>query len=174
MNNSPFFIYEIDASHLEDLVKIAVRTFGETFAATNSEENMKQYYARCFTAEQLGEEMKNPQSWFFFAEHNGRLAGYLKVNSGKAQTELKEPEGFEVERIYVLRKFQGTGVGGALMNYAITLGKKQGCKYLWLGVHEENHRALRFYKKFGLKTFGDHVFMMGMQPQRDLLMRLEL
>jgi len=174
MNRSPFFIYEIDESHLGDLVKIAIRTFGETFAATNSNENMQDYYDRCFTAEQLAKEIKDPDSWFFFVENQGVLAGYLKVNRGGAQTELRETDGFEVERIYVLKKFHGTGAGHALMDYAVKLGRQLKKKYLWLGVHEENFRALRFYEKYGMKVFGDHIFMMGKQQQRDLLLRMKL
>lgn len=174
MNSSPFFIYEIDESHIGDLVKMAIRTFGETFAAANSKENMQDYYDRCFTVEQFGREMKDPDSWFFFVENQGVLAGYLKVNRGDAQTELREADGFEVERIYVLKKFHGTGVGNALMDFAVKTGKNLGKRFLWLGVHEENHRALRFYEKYGMKVFGDHVFMMGKQPQRDLLLRMEL
>lgn len=174
MNNSPIFIYEIDESHLDDLVKIAVRTFGETFASTNSAENMRNYYNRCFTVEQFGKEMKDPHCWFFFAEYNGVLAGYLKVNAGQAQTELKEDDGFEVERIYVLKKFHGMGVGKALMSYSIEFGRKLGKRYLWLGVYEKNYRALKFYRKLGMEEFADHLFMMGMQPQRDVLMRLTL
>ena len=174
MNSSPFFIYKIDERHLKSLRNIAIRTFGETFAATNSEENINAYYARCFNEETLRRELRNPEAQWFFLEYNGELAGYLKVNTGRAQTELQEEDGFELERIYVLKAFQGTGVGAALMEHAIRLGKEMGKRYLWLGVYEENYRALRFYERYGLQEFDDHVFMMGKQPQRDILLRMEL
>jgi len=174
MNSSPFFIYEIGEQNLEQLRDIAIRTFGETFAATNSEENMNDYYARCFNENTLRQELGDQEAQWFFLEYKGELAGYLKVNTGAAQTELREEDGFEVERIYVLKAFHGTGVGAALMEYAIRLGREMGKRYLWLGVHEENFRALRFYEKFGMKEFADHIFMMGKQPQRDVLMRMEL
>lgn len=172
--NHPFSIYEIDSAHLRELRTIAIRTFEETFAATNSREDMDHYYARCFTDQVLREELQHPESWWYFIEFQEKLAGYLKVNVGQAQTEMREDDGFEVERIYVLKAFHGSGVGVALMEHAIGLGREKGKKYLWLGVHEENYRALRFYGKFGMQEFGDHVFMMGKQPQRDLLMRMEL
>ena len=174
MNSSPFYIYEIDERQLERLRDIAIRTFGETFAETNSEENMNDYYARCFNENTLRQELRDPEAQWFFIEFRGELAGYLKVNTGRAQTEPREEEAFEVERIYVLKAFHGTGVGAALMEHAIRLGREMGKRYLWLGVHEENFRALRFYEKFGLQEFDDHVFMMGKQPQRDVLMRMEL
>jgi diamine N-acetyltransferase len=174
MNSSPFFIYKIDERHLEVLREIAIRTFEETFASTNSEENMNDYYVRCFNETTLQQELSDPEAWWYFIEYSGALAGYLKVNAGNAQTELQDEDGFEVERIYVLKAFQRTGVGVALMQHAINLGREMGKRYLWLGVYEENFRALRFYEKFGMKEFADHIFMMGKQSQRDVLMRMEL
>ena len=174
MNSSPFFIYEIDERHLVRLREIAIRTFAETFAATNREEDMNDYYARCFNEKTLRQELSVPEVQWFFIEYNDVLAGYLKVNTGAAQTELREEDGFEVERIYVLKAFHGTGVGSVLMEHAIQIGKEMGKRYLWLGVHEENYRALRFYGKFGMKEFDDHIFMMGKQPQRDVLLKMEL
>lgn len=174
MDSSTFVIKPIEVEQVALLRDLAVRTFEETFAATNSRENMDHYYARCFNEQVLREELQHPDSWWYFIESGGALAGYLKVNVGQAQTELQEDDGFEVERIYVLKEFYGTGAGAALMEHAIQLGREKGKKYLWLGVHEENYRALRFYEKFGLQEFGDHTFMMGKQPQRDVLMRMLL
>lgn len=174
MNPYDYHIYEIDQYHLVALKNIAIRTFDETFATTNSRENMEDYFTRCFNEQVLREELRNPESWWFFIESNGTLAGYLKVNVGRAQTELREDDGFEVERIYVLKEFYGSGAGAALMEHAIEQGRGKGKKYLWLGVHEENYRALRFYEKYGLQEFDDHTFMMGKQPQRDVLLRMEL
>lgn len=174
MTEPSFNITTVTLNDLDRLRDLAILTFEETFAATNSREDMNHYYARCFTDTKLKEELQNPESWWFFIESGGTLAGYLKVNVGQAQTEMQEDDGFEVERIYVLKEFYGTGVGAALMVHAIHLGRQKGKKYLWLGVHEENYRALRFYEKFGLREFSDHVFMMGTQPQRDVLMRVEL
>ena len=174
MNKTPLSIYQIGIDHLHSLREIAIRTFDETFASTNSRENMEDYNARCFNDQVLKKELQDPESWWYFIEYEHELAGYLKVNVGKAQTELQEEDGFEVERIYVLKDFYGQGVGAALMEHAIQIGRKLGKKYLWLGVHEKNYRALGFYAKFGFREFDDHIFMMGKEPQRDLLMRIDL
>lgn len=167
-------INPISKTEVNSLADIAIRTFDETFSGTNSEENMKDYFSRCFTVEQLLRELEEPQSWFYFARTKGKIAGYLKINIGTAQTELKEDEGFEVERIYVLKEYYGKGVGRELMDFAIKRGREEGKNYFWLGVHEENYRALRFYEKIGMKQFSDHVFMMGKQAQRDLLLKMDL
>ena len=164
----------IKTSEIPELVRIAVQTFDETFGATHSDEDMQNYNERCFTPEVFSKEFKEKQSWFYFARLEDKIAGYLKINTGSAQTELREEDGIELERIYVLKEFLGRGVGDALMRYAIQRGKEEGKSYLWLGVYEENYRALSFYKKYGMEEFGDHVFMMGKLPERDILMRINL
>jgi len=46
--------------------------------------------------------------------------------------------------------------------------------YAWLGVWEENHRAIQFYAKNGFVTFDKHVFTLGDEQQTDLLMKLKI
>jgi ribosomal protein S18 acetylase RimI-like enzyme len=45
---------------------------------------------------------------------------------------------------------------------------------MWLGVWEYNPRAQRFYEKNGFRIVGSHVFLLGEDPQTDLLMQREL
>ena len=174
MKDKHVCIYQIGVDHLQSLREIAIQTFDETFASTNSKENMEDYNARCFNEQVLKKELRDPESWWYFIEYDHQIAGYLKVNVGAAQTEMQDENGFEVERIYVRKDFYGKGVGAALMEHAIQKGRRLRKKYLWLGVHEKNFRALGFYAKFGFREFDDHIFMMGKEPQRDLLMRIDL
>jgi len=44
------------------------------------------------------------------------------------------------------------------------------CDVVWLGVWEQNNRALAFYQKFGFKKTGDHIFCVGDDPQRDVIL----
>jgi ribosomal protein S18 acetylase RimI-like enzyme len=41
-------------------------------------------------------------------------------------------------------------------------------------VWEKNPRAIDFYKKWGFKEVGAHIFPLGDDPQRDLIMELTL
>jgi ribosomal protein S18 acetylase RimI-like enzyme len=172
MNDSPFRIDRINPEEVSLLSEIAINTFSETFSETNTAENMEAYYARCFREDVFLEEMKNPKSWFYFIRKGEIVAGYLKINIDDAQTELREKDGFEIERIYVLKRFYGSGAGAALMEYALKRARELSKRYVWLGVHEKNYRALSFYRKYAFKEFSDHIFMMGNEPQRDILMKL--
>ena len=54
------------------------------------------------------------------------------------------------------------------------MGKEMGYKKVWLGVWEKNFRAIRFYKKYGFKKFGQHKFLLGNDLQTDYLLEMDL
>jgi ribosomal protein S18 acetylase RimI-like enzyme len=98
----------------------------------------------------------------------------LKINRGEAQTEKKEDNSLEIERIYVLEKFQGRRVGQMLFQKAVEIAKLNQKDYIWLGVWEKNEKAIQFYLKNGFEVFDKHIFKLGVDLQTDLLMRLKL
>lgn len=162
---------------IEDLEKLQIigrKTFTETFSDSNSEENMQEYLKDSFSEEKLTAELQNPNSEFYFAMQAEEVIGYLKINFGAAQTELQDSKALEIERIYVSKEFHGKNIGQLLYNHAIAIAKKQDCTYVWLGVWEENHRAINFYQKNGFVAFDRHVFTLGEDKQTDIMMRLKL
>ena len=158
----------------EELRAFSIRTYRETFAPLNTRENMDAYLESAFQADKFRRELEDPHSAFWFLSHDGRTAGYLKLNEASAQTDLKDPDSLEIERIYVAGEFQGRGLGQELMAYAVAQAVKQGKKYVWLGVWEKNAKAIRFYQKNGFYEIGTHSFVMGEDVQTDYVMRKDL
>jgi ribosomal protein S18 acetylase RimI-like enzyme len=158
---------------LEDsgkLQEISYETFNETFKHQNSPENMNAYLERAFNLKQLEKELSNSSSYFFFVYFNNEVAGYLKVNSNDAQSEEMGDESLEIERIYILNKFQKHGLGKYLLNKAMEMAMEQNKKKIWLGVWEKNENAIAFYKKMGFVQTGAHSFYMGDEEQMDFIM----
>lgn len=154
--------------------QIGRQTFFETFAASNSEQNMRAYLEEGFSTGKVTAELQNPDSRFYFAELDSIIIGYLKVNTGPAQTEAQPADALEIERIYVLQAYHGRHVGQALYDQAMRLAAQVQARYVWLGVWEENPRAIRFYQKNGFAEFGKHVFTLGDDQQTDILMQRPL
>ncbi len=167
-------ITKINLSDIEQLQLIGKQTFFEAFADANTEENMKQYLEEGFTTDKLTAELVNPNSEFYFAKLDNEVIGYLKVNFGQAQTELKDEKSVEIERIYVLKEFYGKKIGQMLYYKAFGIARRKDADFLWLGVWEENQRAISFYKKNGFVEFGKHIFMLGDDEQTDIMMKLQL
>src|SRR3954468_24951927 len=107
-------IREVLRNDIQELQALSKRTFYETFSSVNTEENMQKYLENQLSVEQLTAELSNAGSQFYFAELNGNPIGYLKLNFGDSQTEVKKEESVEIERIYVLKEYHGKKVGQLL------------------------------------------------------------
>lgn len=156
---------------LETIQNIGIQTFSETFAESNSEEAMKTYLEKSFNTEKIKSELNNPDSFFFIAWEEDDAVGYLKLNSGQAQTELQDETSLEIERIYVKKSHHGKKVGQLLYDKALEIVQQYKKSYLWLGVWEENLRAVNFYTKNGFFEFDKHIFRLGDDEQTDLMMK---
>lgn len=167
-------IRKATVSDLETIQKISIQTFTETFAAVNTPENIANYIKNSLNTEQLTAELNNLSSQFYIAYSNDEVVGYLKINFGDAQTESINENALEVQRIYVLQNFHGKNIGQLLLDEVKKIAQITNVDSVWLGVWEENHRALRFYTKNEFVVFDKHVFMMGNDEQTDLLMRFQI
>jgi ribosomal protein S18 acetylase RimI-like enzyme len=167
-----FNIEKVNENEVEQLQSISRQTFAETFSDSNSKENMDKYLNENLSIQKLSEELNNENSHFFFIKDGERNIGYLKLNMGPSQTEMKDETALEIERIYVIQEYQGKKVGQQLYEKAIQVAKEKKAQYVWLGVWEENHKAIQFYNKNGFEVFDKHVFVLGDEKQTDLMMRL--
>lgn len=159
---------------LMDLQSISRQTFYDTFSEFNTEEDMNAYLTHQLSLNQLEREWKHPASHFYFVKNGKEILGYVKLNEKAAQTENREMDTIELERIYVLKEHQNNGVGQFLLNQSIEFTQHRGMKILWLGVWENNVGAIRFYERNGFQFFGKHTFLLGKDEQTDLLMELRL
>ena len=169
-----FNLSQITEQELESLQEIGKQTFFETFADSNDEENMRLYLDENFSLEKLKQELNTQGSEFYFIKQEQLPIGYLKINFAHAQTELKDPSAMEIERIYVLQGQHGKNIGQLLFNKALQRAIEENIHYVWLGVWEENKRAVNFYKKNGFVVFDQHIFKFGPEEQTDLMMKLDL
>jgi diamine N-acetyltransferase len=167
-------IKKVEATELIALQSISRQTFEEAFSADNSNEDMELYLRESLSLEQLKMEIDNQQSAFYFAIVTGEIAAYLKVNYQSESIDQNEIKSLEIERVYVLKKFQRQKIGQLLFNKAIELAKEYGSEYIWLGVWERNYNAIAFYEKNGMRTFGRKVFRLGNDDQTDIMMKLDL
>lgn len=167
-------IKRVESNDVERLQEISRRTFFEAFHAVNTEEDMRKYLDEALSIERLTRELNDSGSEFYFAEWEGNIIGYLKLNHGPSQTDIKDDNALEAERIYVAAEFQGRQVGQALYEKAVAIAEDRGAEYIWLGVWEHNHRAIDFYRRNGFNTFGKHPFMLGNDEQTDIMMRREI
>ncbi|MDF2567445.1 MAG: Prolyl aminopeptidase, partial [Oscillospiraceae bacterium] len=159
---------------LDTLKEISCKTFRDTYAHLNSEDSVNAYLENTYNHDKLQSEILNSESSFYFIFMGGYLAGYLKLNEHKAQTDIHDPDSIEIERIYVLRGYQGKGLGRYMIDKAVEVTTIREKSYLWLGVWEFNEKAIRFYNNNGFCKIGEHSFFVGDEEQTDYLLRKDI
>lgn len=171
MMTSDLRIAPVNFSELQTLCDVGAETFSETFTDQNDPVHFKAYISKTFTLDRVTKEFQTPGSHFFFAKLDSEVAGYLKLNVGKAQTEQELPNALEIERIYAKQSYHGKGIGKALMEQALQSARDFDVDWVWLGVWEKNLHAIEFYKRQGFIEFGEHNFLIGGDLQRDLMLK---
>ncbi len=161
-------------SDLDKLVEISRKTFVDAFEKDNDAEDFHTYIERAFEKSNIEKQLQSEHSVFYFVFKNGVIAGYFKLNEHTAQTDIKSEESIELERIYVLKEFQGNQIGKEMLQEAEKIGVQKNKEFLWLGVWQKNINAIRFYEKYGFVKFGTHPYYIGKDKQTDWLMRFDL
>jgi diamine N-acetyltransferase len=156
------------------LSELGSQTFSETFAAENTPEDLAEYIATSFNVARQTSELEDPASVFLIAEVGGRPAGYAKLRDGEPEQGIEGAKPIELVRLYVLREWLGRGIGAQLMRACLDEARQSGHETIWLGVWERNPRAQAFYRKWNFRSAGEHMFQLGSDLQRDLLMERPL
>ena len=156
-----------DASRLSQL---AEATFRDAFAAVNAAEDMDLHCQSRFSENIQAGEIANPNMITLLGEDGSRLAGFAQLRWDAAPGCVLAESPGEIQRLYVASDWHGKGVAQQLMTACIEAMKDHGSDVVWLGVWERNPRAIAFYRKFGFVELGAHVFHVGTDPQRDIIM----
>ena len=174
MSSKNVIFEKLSPAHLVELRELSRKTFTDAFASGNNPEDLKLYLDTAFSEENLRRELLNPLSEFYFGKIDGKTIGYFKVNLGDAQTDFQDEDGMELERIYVTGDFQNQQIGQKMLDTVIEMAVQRKMRYLWLGVWEENTRAIEFYLRNHFELSGSHPYMVGNDLQTDKIMKLIL
>lgn len=156
------------------LTELAARTFRDSFSDQNTPEDMELHLSTHYAVAKQAAELSNPTMACFIAEAGGVPVGYAQLRQGATPPCIPAEDSIEMLRFYVVREWHGKGVSRPLMDAAIADARARGRKRLWLGVWEENPRAIAFYRKCGFVDVGSQDFRLGTDLQHDRVMSMEL
>ena len=142
----------------------------DTFAQHNDPDDFALYLRETYGVERQAAEIADPDSVVLLAEIEGDIAGYAYLRPGRTPACVTGESPVEISRFYVDGRWHGRGVAQALMRRTAAVARERGARTIWLGVWEQNHRGRAFYAKCGYDEVGSHVFMLGTDAQRDLVM----
>jgi ribosomal protein S18 acetylase RimI-like enzyme len=158
-----------DATMISEL---SIATFRETYAEFNTASNMDAYILKHFKVAQLEEEIRDEDQNIFFITFVDEVpAAYVKLSVANSPAALQGTRPIEIERFYVLKPYQEQKLGSTLMSYCLSNAIRKGYETLWLGVWQQNDKAIAFYERWGFEKFGAHIFQLGNDEQSDWLMK---
>lgn len=165
-----------DIEDAEMLANLAYKTFRDAFHEhpKNAPEDLADYMQKAFNLETIRRELAEENSIFLIAEIAGEPVGYAKIMIGSREPEITGENPIELNRLYSKQEFLGKGIGARLMDECFQIAKKFDCDVMWLGVWEFNPRARAFYRKYGFREVGKHIFQLGADAQTDLLMQRDI
>jgi len=141
------------------------------FGAVNEPENMRDYLSHAFSvAEQRRELADSERATFIAVDSIGTPIGYAMVRRNRPAAGVAGVAPGELQRIYVDNQWHGRGVGDALMARCVEQAQAWECDTFWLGVWQENPRAIAFYRRAGFETVGVQTFTLGRDIQHDFIM----
>jgi ribosomal protein S18 acetylase RimI-like enzyme len=159
----------VDARAIDAIFR---ESFTETFGHLYAPEDLAAFLGG-FTAEGWRAELSSPEFAFRIAEEGGQAAGYLKLGPVSLPHVRPEPA-IELKQFYLLSPWQGRGVAAALMDWALAEARERGAQAIYLSVFVDNHRARRFYERYGFRYCGPYSFMVGNHADEDMVLRLSL
>ena len=161
-------------SDAAQLALLSEQTFREAFAKDNSPDNIDLHVHKSYSAALQGSELLDPRRRIVMAWIGNHAIGYSHVFAGPVHPSVQSANPAELLRLYVVKEWYGRGLSNSLMETLIADGQDKGFRSMWLGVWERNVRAQVFYRRWSFIEVGSHVFMVGNDPQRDLIMVRDL
>ena len=145
-----------------------VDTFGHLYAA----EDLAAFLGK-FSLEAWQAELGDPDIAIRIAEEAGEALGFAKIGPLSLPFDT-DAKAFELRQLYLLPPGKGRGIAAALMDWALAEMRRRSAEEAYLSVYADNHRALRFYARYGFDMVGSYHFMVGNQADDDRIMRLRL
>ena len=152
------------------LAELAERTFRDTFAHVNRAEDIDLHCRNSYCESIQAAEIRDPNRTTLVCHVADKLIAYGQLRRGNPPPCVVATSPAEIQRLYVDAPWHGKGVARALMDSLLDAAEAGGADVAWLGVWERNPRAIAFYEKSGFAVVGDHVFVVGEDPQRDLVL----
>jgi GNAT superfamily N-acetyltransferase len=161
------------AADAAPLSAMARQSFVETFGTLYSPSDLAAFLDDAFGVNGLAAQLSDPDFTVRLAEEDGQIIAFAKMGPVTFPGEWR-PDAIELYQFYVLGPWQGQGVAQAMMEWAIFHARDHGAREIILSVYVDNHRARRFYERYGFEEIGAYAFQVGETIDDDRLMRLAL
>ena len=169
------------ATPLDDgaLAELATVTFPLACPPGSSPEDVAAHLRDTLSAGKFAQYLADPDITILVIDGGDGLHGYSMLVNRPAQdpdvaAALTRLPSAELSKVYVHPDHHGLGGAGRLMASTVERAAALGVAGVWLGVNDQNAKAIRFYEKSGFRKVGTKSFRLGTTVEHDLVMELGL
>ena len=176
INNPDNVAYvEPDPALFARLLPVAKRIFTDTFARNYDEAEFRKFCDNVYSPEgPMARDFAAPDVRWCVATCEGEPIGYAKLTPLRAPVAEAAAGSMELQQIYVLADWHGTGVADRLIDWGISQARENGAPELYLTVFDHNERAKRFYARYAFEEVGNCTFQLGDRIDDDRIWRRRL
>lgn len=164
-----FTIRRATIADCELINKLANEVFPATYKEILSPEQLDYMMDWMYAPENIRKQMEEEGHVYFIAYEECKPTGYVSVQQ-------QDENVFHLQKIYVLPRFQGAGLGSKLFDQAVKYIKEVHPSPCLMELNvNRNNKALRFYERKGMKKVREGDFPIGNgYYMNDYIMGLEI
>ena len=136
--------------NITELKTICIDAYSMNFHSHWNDGGLEWYLDKEFSEERLISDLSDTNIEYYFIENNGKWVGFIKIRNNSSSV-FNMKNSVELEKIYILPKYQGMGIGKFALNEIIKKIEERGKGNLFLCVIDTNENAIAFYEKLGFK-----------------------
>jgi len=166
-------VMRANGSHADAIAMIGRISFRTSFAKYfKDRDELQDYLDYTYDPSKIARSIEKHGNLFFLAFVENVPVGFAKVKKDSLNEQIESVAQMELQKIYVLPYYHGSGAGAALMQAVLDFADEMQPDYIWLDTLISNDRAIRFYEKNGFKKTGKHHFVIGTQNFEYYLMSM--
>lgn len=158
------------------LATLAAATFALACPPGTAQEHIDAFIAEHFTLDRFTGYLADPgRALRLLVDDDGTAIGYTMLVFGDpidpdVLAAVTHRPTAELSKLYVLPASHGAGGARTLMEATLDDARARGVTSVWLGVNQQNARAIRFYGKSGFAVVGTKTFLVGPERHDDFVM----
>ena len=158
------------AADVPALTSLATASFVDAFGHLYSPADLAAFLREAKSAAAIAVLVADPDGAMQVATRGGEPIAYCKIGykCGWPQ-HARGIKAMELKQLYAAASATGTGVGSALMDWAMATLTAAGADEVQLSVWSGNHGAQRFYARYGFAKIADVTFKVGEQVDEEFL-----
>jgi ribosomal protein S18 acetylase RimI-like enzyme len=157
-------IIKATVNEADDIARVGRQSFYDAFHSLFiRKDELQKYLDSTYNLFKLTKSIINSKNQFLVAYDDEKPIGFTKLKQPSIHPTIKLERQVELQKIYVLKEYHGTGVSQTLLNKVLEAAVAFQPQIIWLNVHVSNARAKRFYEKNGFGFVGKHYYSIGTQ-----------